>query len=61
MSAIQPPVTEQKVLDALREKGVTNLGDLAQKAVEQANSLGTADKVITDAQILIHSAFVFVD
>jgi hypothetical protein len=45
MAQVNPPATEEAILEALRAEGITNLKELAQKTLEVANSREGAGKV----------------
>ena len=47
MAQPTPPLTEEKILEALRAQGITNLQELAQKSVEGVGSrdIGTINSV----------------
>jgi len=56
MAQINPPVTEEKILEALRAEGITNLQELAQKSVEEANSKAESGRI---DNVFIHQGYVF--
>ena len=58
MAQTTQPLTEEKVLEVLRAEGITNLRELAQKAVEEANS--KSETGVTDVNVLIHSGYILV-
>ena len=41
---IDPPLTEEKILESLKAEGITNLSELAAKSVEDANKKNKADE-----------------
>jgi hypothetical protein len=56
MAQINPPVTEEKILEALRAEGITNLQELAQKSLEEANSKAESGRIDI---VFFHPVFAF--